>query len=333
MTSSKLPLSSRQERLCAAAARSRYSLSGVFSVAVAGRTVNSGRQEVPVAETLAESDLRALLGVVEEARRDDPTDGVPWAALDGLAALVSCDAVSYSEFDVVHRRGHATLWLEHGDRILMSGDDDPPDPPGYWESVESFLPCAYPDRTGDLTPVLRWSDFYTRTELRNVPWYADFIRPDGFDSGMHAALSTSPGPVRKISFWRGPGSDFTDRDRLVVELLRPHLWEVYLDGQRRRHVVPRLSRREWEVLGLAHQGYDNAEIAARLFVSVATVRKHLEHVYDRTGVRSRAAAAALMMPHYDIAWRLAAHGNPRRHRPDGDAGNTPRRIAGSRAKP
>jgi DNA-binding NarL/FixJ family response regulator len=68
--------------------------------------------------------------------------------------------------------------------------------------------------------------------------------------------------------------------------------------------VPRLSPREWDVLQLAHQGYGNSDIARELFISVATVRKHLEHIFDRTGVRTRTAAAALMIPHYGFTQDL-----------------------------
>jgi DNA-binding CsgD family transcriptional regulator len=63
---------------------------------------------------------------------------------------------------------------------------------------------------------------------------------------------------------------------------------VFLDAERRRRGVPRLSPRETEVLRLAALGRSNADIARTLFVSVSTVRKHMEHVFDRTGVRSRA---------------------------------------------
>jgi ATP/maltotriose-dependent transcriptional regulator MalT len=57
-----------------------------------------------------------------------------------------------------------------------------------------------------------------------------------------------------------------------------------------------LSRREWEVLRLAADGHGNADIARILVVSVGTVRKHMEHIFDRTGVRTRSAAVAKMMP-------------------------------------
>ena len=39
------------------------------------------------------------------------------------------------------------------------------------------------------------------------------------------------------------------------------------------------------------------EIASRLVVSTATVRKHMEHVRERLGVTSATAAAAVAMPH------------------------------------
>jgi DNA-binding CsgD family transcriptional regulator len=98
-----------------------------------------------------------------------------------------------------------------------------------------------------------------------------------------------------VTFWRS-NRDFSERDRLALQLLRPHLHEVYLDAERRRHGIPHLSRREREVLQLVALGYSNADIARALFISVATVAKHMEHIFDRTGVRTRSAAAALALP-------------------------------------
>ena len=52
------------------------------------------------------------------------------------------------------------------------------------------------------------------------------------------------------------------------------------------------------MLELAAAGLSNAEIAARLFTSVSTVRKHMEHIFDRTGVHTRGAAVASMLPSF-----------------------------------
>ena len=40
------------------------------------------------------------------------------------------------------------------------------------------------------------------------------------------------------------------------------------------------------------QGKKNAEIAQSLFIAVGTVKRHLDHIYNKLGARSRAAAIA-----------------------------------------
>jgi ATP/maltotriose-dependent transcriptional regulator MalT len=54
-----------------------------------------------------------------------------------------------------------------------------------------------------------------------------------------------------------------------------------------------LTDREREVLALAAAGYCNARIGAELSLASGTIKKHLEHVYAKLGVRGRAEAAAL----------------------------------------
>lgn len=53
-----------------------------------------------------------------------------------------------------------------------------------------------------------------------------------------------------------------------------------------------LSDREREVLTLVEEGLSNRQIAKRLFVSEATVKTHLAHVYDKLAAPSRTAAVA-----------------------------------------
>lgn len=53
-----------------------------------------------------------------------------------------------------------------------------------------------------------------------------------------------------------------------------------------------LSAREREVLALVAKGTANREIARELFISEATVKTHLTHIYGKLGVKDRAAAVA-----------------------------------------
>ncbi|MCX4750183.1 response regulator transcription factor [Kitasatospora sp. NBC_01287] len=55
---------------------------------------------------------------------------------------------------------------------------------------------------------------------------------------------------------------------------------------------PTLSPREAEILQLLAEGLANRQISKRLFISEATVKTHLVHVYEKLGVDSRTAAIA-----------------------------------------
>jgi DNA-binding NarL/FixJ family response regulator len=52
------------------------------------------------------------------------------------------------------------------------------------------------------------------------------------------------------------------------------------------------SEREMEVLRLVAHGASNREVATRLFISEATVKTHLLHLFAKLGVNDRAAAVA-----------------------------------------
>lgn len=63
-----------------------------------------------------------------------------------------------------------------------------------------------------------------------------------------------------------------------------------LMGQMRQPASEPLSHRELEVLGLIARGSTNRDAADRLFISEATVKTHLLHIYAKLGVNDRAAA-------------------------------------------
>jgi DNA-binding CsgD family transcriptional regulator len=207
-------------------------------------------------------DADLLHAVLDAARRDDPGPVVPWALLDGLQQLVPCDRnVCGQEHD--HGTGHPLLL-----QMVAAG--------GTRELHRSG--------TGAADSWQLW-------------WTAACHRPQRGVDRVLLSMPAPPGEARRFLFLRSSAGPFDDRDRHVLELLRPHLLEVWLDAERRRAGVPALSPREWEVLTLAGAGLSTSEIATALWISVGTVRKHLEHVREKLGVHTIAAATARALPH------------------------------------
>jgi DNA-binding NarL/FixJ family response regulator len=71
-----------------------------------------------------------------------------------------------------------------------------------------------------------------------------------------------------------------------------------LDAARRPQIPPgTLTAREVEILKLIAAGRSNAEIAASLVVSSATVKTHINHIFQKTGARDRAQAVRYAYEH------------------------------------
>jgi len=72
--------------------------------------------------------------------------------------------------------------------------------------------------------------------------------------------------------------------------LKPALFFSDIHTQQVDGLVENLTERELEVLVLVAQGYKNHEIAQQLYISNATVKTHLQHIFGKLGVSNRTAA-------------------------------------------
>jgi DNA-binding CsgD family transcriptional regulator len=89
---------------------------------------------------------------------------------------------------------------------------------------------------------------------------------------------------------RGAAMDLTDavgfaQEALTVELLR--------SGPSPAGPGANLSKRERELLALLAEGLTDNQIAEKLFISVRTVRSHLDRIREKTGFRRRAELTRL----------------------------------------
>ena len=54
-----------------------------------------------------------------------------------------------------------------------------------------------------------------------------------------------------------------------------------------------LTKREYQILQLIVQGYNNAEIASKLFLSISTIKTHVSNLYTKMNVKNRYKAIVM----------------------------------------
>ena len=113
------------------------------------------------------------------------------------------------------------------------------------------------------------------------------------DSGLCDILQlgfvTASGSVVQLYFDRRART-FEQADVEVLRMVTPAIRRL-VRGSESSTIMTCLTRSEREVLSLVSRGASNREVAEELFVTVHTVRKHLENAYRKLGVNNRTAAA------------------------------------------
>jgi DNA-binding CsgD family transcriptional regulator len=335
---------------------------------------------VGVMERLRASDLEAALGFLREASAETGPDPFPVHIVERLRVLVGCQWGTFCELD---RRRHVVRAIFESPVPDDIADEDDT----FWRIVDEH-PLCREQRRGRFD-ALKLSDFHSRRELHRLEVYNDWFRPGGVEYELEVAIP-SPFEHTKTFLFDDAHRDFTERDRALLNLLRPHFAQLYRAALVRRiaasaravledgrdlgergllladahgaidaasplarrllddyfadasgtHLPPALARwlegqragaqltvdgpsgtlvvgldrrgdadvlvleehaaadpaalsaREREVLALVGEGLRNADIAEALWVSPATVRKHLENIYEKLDVHTRTAAVA-----------------------------------------
>ena len=244
-----------------------------------------------MADRIELTALRSMLDVLEEMRADQSGPTIPWSILQGINRLVPSAEIGFVVMDH-HRRQFTSAQALIGTERILEGAADVPDEP-WWKLAAASRTPANP-RFGETGVVYRWTDRYSRREIHSWALYQEYWV--GVGDNLLIEFPAPPGQNRRLLLWRDAPDRFTVRDQAVLELLRPHLFEIDRRAQQYRSDGVKLTAREWQVLELVADGASNAEIARMLVTSVGTVRKHMEHIFDHSGVRSRGAAVAKLMP-------------------------------------
>jgi DNA-binding CsgD family transcriptional regulator len=244
---------------------------------------------VPSATRVGHRDLHAVLALVSEAAAADGGQPFERHTIERLLRMIPADRGGYFEY----RNGGIVCGEPSNDYLVdVPAESDLVD----WRSeTVAQAVASWPLRDSEATiraGALKLSDFLTGSRLRRNMWYREVMVRGGVAHELKVWLPSSTHSTCGFFLVRASGTrDFDERDRAVLDVLRPHLTVVRERWERRRRPTG-LTDREAQVLELVARGSTNQEIAETLVISRTTVRTHLENIFEKLDVHTRTAAVA-----------------------------------------
>lgn len=241
---------------------------------------------------ITDTDVRALLGVFDQCQPAADDDIFYADVLTGLREQIPCDDISFQLMDVAEQRVRSIGITDDGVQRTESIGRADEFMTLFWQQFWEEGGCAGPLATGDYSTLLHHAE--TRRSLRFASTPLGCLYDEmGVQDEMMVPMTPLGGTDRRLLLWRDKGGpDFSEREKVMLALVRPHLAELHTRRDRELRSEPNLTPRQWEVLRQVATGASNTQIARTLGLSEATVRKHLENVFLRLGVQSRTEALA-----------------------------------------
>jgi DNA-binding CsgD family transcriptional regulator len=171
------------------------------------------KRRTRAATTLPQRDLLGLLDFIRGAEAITGPRTFAAYVTSELSRLIPSALTGYAELDLV--KG-SVRWVTDG---LDAGL------PNAARVLAAHIPdnpfVVYRKRTGD-EGAIRLSDLVTDRAFRETGLYREFYRPLHVKHAMACALRLGPRELAAVALYRS-ASHFSERDRLCLELLRPHL--------------------------------------------------------------------------------------------------------------
>jgi DNA-binding CsgD family transcriptional regulator len=242
---------------------------------------------------LTSGETKSLLAVLQALNGEEEMEIRRAKAGRFLLQLLQADYFASYHWNEEHRRFENRVSLNMSDANLHQYET-------YFQFRDPITrPMQRMRRAVCVSQIMDHRDFL-RTEF-----YNDFLARDGLYYGVNLHVFDGDCPVADWRIWRSHRRDNFERRSLeILDLFAPHLRNAMRQERRlnERRAGPGhalspetlrrtagLSDREAQIAYHAVLGKADREIAAALFVSVATVRTHLRHIYRKLDVVNRSS--------------------------------------------
>ena len=161
--------------------------------------------------------------------------------------------------------------------------------------------------------ILRTTDLMSDAEREKTVIYKRCFEPFGLYYSVDISIMYKGRLLGLLALYRQKvQGDFTDRELFMLQLLTEHLnarffGETMPDSASSENLLLKkaalkygLSEREREILSMIVSGMTNDEISGALSITPNTLKKHLQHIYAKTGIRNRSRLVSLLFPEKEL---------------------------------
>lgn len=245
-----------------------------------------------------------LLDIFDQLRTDQNELGVAqWKhhVLDTIIAHVHADRANFISQHNQYPPVQLTRNTHIRNNIAYQEHYHALDPLGFMVKGETGLMLTHGPKSSkkivSLDEVVDWASF------KKSEYYNDFLRPLEIDHEIIVYLQSRDRVLGILSVMRNSSQAFDPKEIELLRLLEPYLTTCLQNFVIRREAKPAapiidreriqswfsLTKREAEVVEGIFKGRTNAQIAEAFFVSETTVKKHIQNICAKMGLKSRTA--------------------------------------------
>jgi DNA-binding CsgD family transcriptional regulator len=242
---------------------------------------------------LTHCETRSVLSILQALNSDEDPEVRRSNAGRGLLELFGADYFASYHWSEEHRRFENRISVNMSDANLQRYEK-------YFQYRDPItVPMQRMRCAVSVEQIMSQRDFL-RTEF-----YNDFLARDGLHYGINLHVYEGDCPVADWRIWRNrQRAPFDRRSLEILNMFAPHLRnatriaQLLSDRKSRQttelsvaaiRAATELSEREAQIAYHSVLGKADREIADALFISIATVRTHLRHIYRKLGVSNRSS--------------------------------------------
>jgi DNA-binding CsgD family transcriptional regulator len=236
--------------------------------------------------------LRAFSAALERLYTPVPLEDFPRLLMETVDSVVHCGTLAFNEVNLTTCEVRTQFKGEVCDDVMES-----------WAYFAHEHPGIAYVAAGGTERVFAVTDFITQRQFRNTGLYENVFKPVAAEAQLVAVVPMG-GRAAGLSLNRD--DSFSARDKLLVELIQPHIARAYFNAQvlsaarQPKSAEPDflawrrlgLTRRECEVLRWVAEGKRDGEIAVVLDLSCRTVNHHVGNIMRKLHVETRTTAVA-----------------------------------------